>query len=70
MMREHLSPSRSAVAFGFTRLGLAGRLVYFRATRNGDAAARYSGFLDGLGSAARDEPEDRVGSPAIDVVRP
>jgi N-acetylglucosaminyl-diphospho-decaprenol L-rhamnosyltransferase len=70
MMREHLSPSQSAAAFAFTRLGLAGRLIYFRATRNGAAAARYRGFLDGLGSAPADEREDRVDSPAIDVVRP
>lgn len=70
MMREHLSPSQSAAAFGFTRLGLAGRLVYFRATRNGAAAARYRGFLDGLGSAPSDQHEDRADAPAIDVVRP
>jgi N-acetylglucosaminyl-diphospho-decaprenol L-rhamnosyltransferase len=69
MMREHLSPSRFAAALGFTRLGVAGRVIYFRTTRNRAAAARYRGFLDGLGGGPPDEPYEHE-SPAVDVLRP
>jgi N-acetylglucosaminyl-diphospho-decaprenol L-rhamnosyltransferase len=70
MIREHLPPLRATAALAVTRLGLAARCLYFDATRDKAAAARYHGFRDGLRSVAG--PRDELGDapPAVEVVRP
>jgi len=71
MIRGHLGPLRAAAALAFIRVGLAARVVYFRATQNQDAAESCRGFLLGMkkefdGSAT----SELAPAPAIRVVRP
>jgi GT2 family glycosyltransferase len=70
MIRDHLTPARAAATLGFMRLGVAGRLTYYRLTRNGAAAAEYRGALDGLSGARDGGLEESRCDPEVEVVRP
>jgi N-acetylglucosaminyl-diphospho-decaprenol L-rhamnosyltransferase len=70
MIREHLSRPRASAAFALTRLGAAARVAYFNVTGNEDAAARYRGFMDGLGRGPGDWQHPPLDTPAVEIVRP
>jgi N-acetylglucosaminyl-diphospho-decaprenol L-rhamnosyltransferase len=69
MIRTHLAPGRAVMALTFMRLGLAARVVWFSALRNGDAAESCRGFLAGLRLPLA-PPEASPAAPAMEVVRP
>ena len=70
MIRDHLSPGNAAATLAFMRLGVAGRLAYYRLARNQAAAAEYRGSLDGLNGAGDGRASETRRAPAVDIVRP
>jgi GT2 family glycosyltransferase len=70
MIRDHLSPARAAATLGFMRLGVAGRLSYYRLAGNAPAAAEFRGALEGLGAAGDVRLERPRPDPEVSVVRP
>ena len=70
MIRDHLTPARAAATLGFMRLGVIGRLTYYRLARNDAAAAEYRGAFEGLGGARDGRLETPRRDPEIEVVRP
>jgi len=69
MIRGHLDPVRAAASLAFVRIGLAARALYFRATRNEDAAESCRGFLLGMRKALDGSTPFEV-DPGIEIVRP
>lgn len=70
MMREHLSPARATLAIALMRLGLAARVVAFRALRNEEAAESARGSLEGLARGRASPPEETLPPPSVEVARP
>lgn len=69
MMREHLSPTRAAVALAFMRAGLVARVVCFNALGRSEAAETCRGSLRGYGTKSHSPPAP-PSEPQVEVVWP
>jgi GT2 family glycosyltransferase len=70
MIRDHRSRGDAAATLAFIRLGVAGRLAYYRLAGNEAAAAEYRGSLEGLSGAGEGQVRDVRRAPGVEILRP